>query len=103
MDIAHLNTFETFVTPTHFQARSFLNRIGSDGGAHIVLDQHQLRSQVSFSLKIADCHKSITLEFNDMTGEDKSNALHKIEKLEAVLLHMRKYFETQTIRSTNNT
>ena len=98
-----LTNFEQFSNETHVQLRAFLNLVGMDLGAYILLDEQKIRnlSNSCFSLKIADCNRTVTLEFNNMSEEDRVNSLYKIKQIETILHYIREKLEKDSLRSSS--
>src|SRR6476646_5899374 len=74
-----------------FYRRSFLNRPRHHLGAHVIADVTVERprkgdSYVDACLHLADCHRSIELDFTAYARREAANALRKVRILREVLV-----------------
>ena len=85
IDFKKYPEFEISNTRDNLQIRSFLNDVGFDNGAYVILDQVLNDKFLStFTLKIADCTKTVTLNFSNIPSEIK-NSRAKLNKLKKII------------------
>jgi hypothetical protein len=85
IDFKKYPDFESSLKSNHLQMRSFLNEIGFDSGAYIIIDRITVNMFSNpINLKIADCTKTITLSFSEDINEIE-NSRKKIKKLKHAL------------------
>lgn len=86
IDLAQYPGFELFSQEDRIQLRSFLNQVGFETGAYVILDQTKNHIfPPAMTIKVADCQRSIALNFCCATPEETHNSIHKLERLRLVI------------------
>jgi hypothetical protein len=73
-----------------FYVREWLNLDEFQSSAHIIATIDREKEGVDLELKIADCHRSITLDLNTWDEESAFNVLHKLDVLVETLVAFRR-------------